>query len=201
ALQGVEQLLAACARNDVSALRTIAAREPELVRRVVAEGGRVLADFACVGNADGVRHMLDLGVPVTALYPGDGYFDIARDSTAHRRPSPSRRVPAVGATGSLVPEGDTPAGEVVGRDGERHPVAREHADAEATHLPRDRGEHVMTVRQMHTKRGIGQHVLHDTVDFYRFFLRHRVPPSRAGATTQRAGPAHWPSPALHAAER
>src|SRR5437773_4871783 len=82
ALQGVEQLLAACARNDVTALRTIAAREPELVRQVVAEGGRVLAEFAGVGNADGVRHLLDLGVPVTALYPGDGYFDIARDSTA-----------------------------------------------------------------------------------------------------------------------
>jgi len=82
ALQGVEQLLAACARNDVTALRTIAGREPELVRQVVAEGGRVLAEFAGVGNADGVRHLLDLGVPVTALYPGDGYFDIARDSTA-----------------------------------------------------------------------------------------------------------------------
>src|SRR2546430_16070380 len=96
------------------------------------------------------------------------------------RPSPSRHVPAAGATGSLVPERYTPASEVVGGDREGHPVAREHADAEATHLPRDRSEHVMTVRQMHTKRGIGQHVLHDTVDFYRFFLGHRLPPSRAG---------------------
>jgi len=29
-----------------------------------------------------VRHLLDLGVPVAALYAGDGYFDISQDSTA-----------------------------------------------------------------------------------------------------------------------
>src|SRR2546425_20341 len=35
------------------------------------------------------------------------------DSGAHRRPSPCRRVPVSAATGSLVPEGDAPASEVV----------------------------------------------------------------------------------------
>jgi ankyrin repeat protein len=47
------------------------------------EAGTVLAEFAGNGNTEGVRNLLDLGIPVTALYrEGDGYFDIARDSTA-----------------------------------------------------------------------------------------------------------------------
>jgi len=49
---------------------------------VVARGGQLLAEFAGTWNTDGVGHLLDLGVPVTALYEGDGYFDIAKDSTA-----------------------------------------------------------------------------------------------------------------------
>src|SRR3989449_8490798 len=81
-LQGVERLLAACARNDTAGVRSIAAREPQLVRETVAEGGKLLAEFAGTWNTEGVRHLLDLGVPVTALYEGDGYFDIAQDSTA-----------------------------------------------------------------------------------------------------------------------
>src|SRR5438876_11913459 len=106
---------------------------------------------------------------------------------AHRRPSPIRRGAASGATGSLVPEGDTPASEVVGRDGESHPVAREHADAEATHLSRDRGEHVVAGRQMNTKRGSGQDVLHDTVDLYRFFLGHRSLRARGASQAKKGG--------------
>ena len=57
-------------------------REPELVREVLADGGRLLAEFAGTANADGVGHLLDLGVGVDARYDGDGYFDIAKDSTA-----------------------------------------------------------------------------------------------------------------------
>src|SRR5256886_8403717 len=78
-LHGVEGLIAACARNDATAVRSIAAREPQLVRELVAEGGKLLAEFAGTWNTDGVRNLLDLGVPVTALYPGDEYFDIAKD--------------------------------------------------------------------------------------------------------------------------
>ena len=81
-LQGVERLFGACARNDATAVRAIAAREPQLVRELVGEGGRLLAEFAGVGNVEGVRHLLDLGVPVAALYAGDGYFAIAQHSTA-----------------------------------------------------------------------------------------------------------------------
>ena len=81
-LQGVERLIAACARNDAAGVRAISGRDPHLVREVLAEGGKLLAEFAGTWNTEGVRHLLDLGVPVTALYEGDGYFDIAQDSTA-----------------------------------------------------------------------------------------------------------------------
>ncbi len=50
---------------------------------MLAEGGRLLAAFAGTGNADGVRLLLDLGVDVGAVFQeGDGYWDIARNSTA-----------------------------------------------------------------------------------------------------------------------
>ena len=82
-LRGVDRLIAACASNDTAAVRAIADREPGFVRELLAEGGELLAQFAGVGNADGVRHLLDLGVDVTALYEtGDAYFGIAKHSTA-----------------------------------------------------------------------------------------------------------------------
>lgn len=81
-LHGVERLIAACARNDAAGIRAIAEREPQLVGELLAEGGKLLAEFAGTANRDGVRHLLDLAVEVGALYDGDGYFDIAKDSTA-----------------------------------------------------------------------------------------------------------------------
>jgi ankyrin repeat protein len=82
-LHGVEGLIAACARNDEASVRFIAGREPQLVRELVAEGGKPLAEFAGVGNTDGVRLLLGLGVDPGALYEeGDGYFDVAKNSTA-----------------------------------------------------------------------------------------------------------------------
>jgi ankyrin repeat protein len=82
-LQGVEQLIAACARNDAPLVRSIKESDPELVAGLLAQGGTLLVEFAGTANTDGVRHLLDLGVPVGALYKeGDGYFDIAKDSTA-----------------------------------------------------------------------------------------------------------------------
>jgi ankyrin repeat protein len=82
ALAGADRLIAACARNDRSAVQSIAASEPHLVREVLARGGKLIAEFAGTANSDGVAHLLDLGVPVAALYEGDGYFEIPRDSTA-----------------------------------------------------------------------------------------------------------------------
>jgi ankyrin repeat protein len=81
-LEGVDRLLAACARNDSATMRAIAQAEPQLVRDLLAQGGSHLGKFATAGNTDGARQLLDLGVPVDALYAGDGYFDIAPDSTA-----------------------------------------------------------------------------------------------------------------------
>jgi hypothetical protein len=52
------------------------------IRELLAEGSTLLAEFAGNGNTKGVQQLLDLGVPVDALYDGDPYFDIAKDSTA-----------------------------------------------------------------------------------------------------------------------
>jgi ankyrin repeat protein len=81
-LDGTERLLAACAQDDAATVRIIAAGEPHLVGEVLGRGGTLLAEFAGVGNADGVRHLLDLGVDVAGRYEGDEYFDIAPGSTA-----------------------------------------------------------------------------------------------------------------------
>ena len=82
-LHGVDELIAACARNDADAIAGIADREPQLVHTLLAEGGTLLAEFAGNGNTEGVRRLLDLGVSVSAPYKeGDGYFEIAKDSTA-----------------------------------------------------------------------------------------------------------------------
>lgn len=81
-LQGVDRLIAACALDDAATIQAIREHEPELVRELLAQGPTLLAVFASTWNTDGVRHLLDLGVPVNALYEGDGYFDIAKNSTA-----------------------------------------------------------------------------------------------------------------------
>jgi ankyrin repeat protein len=82
-LQGVEQLIAACAANDAEQARAIAAREPELVRELRSEDGKLLAEFAGVGNTEGVRHLLDLGVDIAARFKDvDAYWDLAKDTTA-----------------------------------------------------------------------------------------------------------------------
>jgi ankyrin repeat protein len=82
-LQGVDSLIAACACNDAPRARAMAAREPDLVRQLVAGGGTLLAEFAGTDNAAGVGCLLDLGIDVRASYEeGDGYFGIAKKSTA-----------------------------------------------------------------------------------------------------------------------
>lgn len=81
-LQDMERLIAACARHDDAAIREIVEREPARARELLAEGGKLLAEFAGTANTEGVRRLLDLGVPIDALYDGDPYFGIAKDSTA-----------------------------------------------------------------------------------------------------------------------
>ena len=60
----------------------LAVNELRAIGELLAEGSPLLAEFAGNGNTKGVQHLLDLGVPVDALYVGDAYFDIARNSTA-----------------------------------------------------------------------------------------------------------------------
>jgi ankyrin repeat protein len=82
-LHGVDELIAACARDDGDSIATIASCEPQVVRALLAEEGTLLAEFAGNGNTAGVRRLLDLGVSANALYQeGDGYYEIAKDSTA-----------------------------------------------------------------------------------------------------------------------
>jgi ankyrin repeat protein len=82
-LDGLERLLAACARHDTASAQSIAASDPQIAGELRADGGRFLAWFAGVGNTDGVRLLLDLGVAVDAPFvEGEGYFDVARNSLA-----------------------------------------------------------------------------------------------------------------------
>ena len=81
-IDGVDRLIAACAVDDARTVHEIREREPRLVRELLAQGPTLLAEFAGTWNTPGVRHLLDLGVPVNARYAGDGYFDIAKESTA-----------------------------------------------------------------------------------------------------------------------
>jgi ankyrin repeat protein len=80
-LPGAAGLMAACARDDVDAVRA-ARQDGSAVEGVLAAGGALLAEFAGVGNTPGVRQLLDLGVPASARYGGDGYFGVAPESTA-----------------------------------------------------------------------------------------------------------------------
>jgi len=79
---GLDGLLAACALADHEAIRSLVAASPGLVAQILRQGGTLLAEFAGNGNEQGVACLLDLGVPVDALYGGDGYFMIEPQSTA-----------------------------------------------------------------------------------------------------------------------
>jgi ankyrin repeat protein len=82
-LTEVEALIAACARDHKEIIRSLTAAEPRLKSEMLEQGGTLLAEFSGVGNVAGVRNLLDVGVSITARYrEGDGYFGIAKDSTA-----------------------------------------------------------------------------------------------------------------------
>jgi len=71
-LEGWDRLLEQCARGDAAGAKGTATED----------GVRALAEFTGNSNVDGVRILLDLGVPVNARWEGDGYFEIPADSTA-----------------------------------------------------------------------------------------------------------------------
>jgi ankyrin repeat protein len=82
ALSGVAELIAACAEGDERRAGSITERSPDLVVALVADGAELLGRFAITDNPVGVRLLLDLGVPVTARWQGDGYWGIPGESTA-----------------------------------------------------------------------------------------------------------------------
>ena len=82
-LEGADRLIAACATANDAAIHELTTNEPELVNLLLAQGGQVLVEFAGNGNTEGVKRLLDIGVPSDALFrEGDGYWDLARNSTA-----------------------------------------------------------------------------------------------------------------------
>jgi ankyrin repeat protein len=82
-LTGADAIAAACARGDSTTAGRLAEADAAARQMVLAHGGALLARFAGVGNTDGVRALLELGVPVDAqLAEGDGYFQQAPGSAA-----------------------------------------------------------------------------------------------------------------------
>lgn len=114
-LGGAYRLLAACALADDGQVRALLANDPAQQEILVAMGGTVLAQFAGNGNTEGVRRLLDLGVKPDTLYAGDGYYGIAKESTAlhvaawRGRPETARLLIKRGAPVDAVDgEGRTP---------------------------------------------------------------------------------------------
>ena len=82
-LHGIDALLAACASGNEEQARLVASANPGALRELVDDGGKILAEFAGNDNVEGVRLLLDLGVPVNSRFTeGDGYWSVAGDSTA-----------------------------------------------------------------------------------------------------------------------
>ena len=82
-LSDIDRLIAACARNDPVTVEAMVGSRPDLVRELEAVGGRLLAEFAGNGNTNGIGHLLDLGIDVNEVFKeGDGYWDVAPNSTA-----------------------------------------------------------------------------------------------------------------------
>ena len=79
----LDALVAACARADRPQVQALIAQHPQLRPQLLKLGGALLAHFSGAANLEGVRILIDLGVPVDTLWPeGDPYFEVARNSTA-----------------------------------------------------------------------------------------------------------------------
>jgi ankyrin repeat protein len=79
----LDGLVAACARAQLDRAKSLIAANPDLQPRLLQLGGSLLARFSGAANLEGVRTLLDLGIPPDALWPeGDPYFDTTKNSTA-----------------------------------------------------------------------------------------------------------------------
>jgi len=79
-LTGLDRLLELCARGDWAGAKE-AANDAVVRRQLSADGPRALGEFTGTWNVDGVRILLDLGIPVDARWSGDSYFGTPPDST------------------------------------------------------------------------------------------------------------------------
>jgi hypothetical protein len=79
----LDQLVAACAQADMPRVQAFLAHDPQLLPQLLQIGGSLLARFAGAANLEGLRVLLDLGIPAGALWPeGDPWFDTPKNSTA-----------------------------------------------------------------------------------------------------------------------
>ncbi len=81
-LSGFDAVAAACAMGDRVQAEELLRTQPAARAIFAVHGGDLLGMFAGVGNTDGVRCLLDVGVAADALYVGDAYFGTPRNSTA-----------------------------------------------------------------------------------------------------------------------
>jgi ankyrin repeat protein len=82
-LEGLDSLVAVCARADLEGAWSRARQNPERLTQLLQVAGTLLVHFAGANNDAGVRCLLALGVSSEALWPhGDGYWDLAPASTA-----------------------------------------------------------------------------------------------------------------------
>lgn len=82
-LPPLDALIALCARGAREAVRELGTRDPALLEDLRAVGGRLLSEFAGNGDLEGVRCLLDLGVPVSAVHgAGDAYWEVTKGTTA-----------------------------------------------------------------------------------------------------------------------
>jgi ankyrin repeat protein len=79
----LDQLVAACALANMPRVQALLAHDPQLLPQLLQIGGSLLARFAGANNLEGLRILLDLGVPANAPWPeGDPYFETPKNSTA-----------------------------------------------------------------------------------------------------------------------
>ncbi|CFP70013.1 Uncharacterised protein [Bordetella pertussis] len=71
-------------------------------------------------------------------------------------------------------EVDTALGQVVGGHFQRHAVAGQDADAVLAHAARRVGADFDAVVQFDAIAAVGQHFVHDAIQFDQFFFRHQV---------------------------
>jgi ankyrin repeat protein len=79
----LDQLVAACALADRARIQSLLAADPQLLPRLLQIGGSLLARFSGAANLEGIRALLDFGIPADAPWPeGDAYYDTPPNSTA-----------------------------------------------------------------------------------------------------------------------